>query len=84
MVKVVKINHNTKRVRSALDTVLRGDSFGWDDNDFKEAVSYHRYFITVEFEDDEDDEKECVACCKDLKKMMLHLLKGTNTTITYY
>ena len=80
MVKVVKINHNTKRVRSALDTVLRGDSFGWDDNDFKEAVSYHRYFITVEFE---DDEKECVACCKDLKKMMLHLLKGTNTTITY-
>ena len=80
MIKVVKINHNTKRVRSALDTVLRGDSFGWDDNDFKEAVSYHRYFITVEFE---DDEKECVACCKDLKKMMLRLLKGTNTTITY-
>ena len=80
MVKVVKINHNTKRVRSALDTVLRGDSFGWDDNDFKEAVSYHRYFITVEFE---DDEKECIACCKDLKKMMLRLLKGTNTTITY-
>ena len=80
MNKVVKINHNTKRVRSALDTVLRGDSFGWDDNDFKEAVSYHRYFITVQFE---DDEKECVACCKDLKKMMLRLLKGTNTTITY-
>ena len=80
MNKIVKIEHNTKRVRSALDTVLRGDSFGWDDNDFKEAVSYHRYFITVEFE---DDEKECVACCKDLKKMMLHLLKGTNTTITY-
>lgn len=80
MIKVVKINHNTKRVRSALDTVLRGDSFGWDDNDFKEAVSYHRYFITVEFE---DDEKECIACCKDLKKMMLRLLKGTNTTITY-
>lgn len=80
MNKVVKINHNTKRVRSALDTVLRGDSFGWDDNDFKEAVSYHRYFITVEFE---DDEKECIACCKDLKKMMLRLLKGTNTTITY-
>ena len=47
---------------------------------FKEAVSYHRYFITVEFE---DDEKECIACCKDLKKMMLRLLKGTNTTITY-
>ena len=42
MIKVVKINHNTKRVRSALDTVLRSDSFGWDDNDFKEAVSYHR------------------------------------------
>ena len=81
MIKFVKINHNTKRVRSVLDTVLRGDSFGWDDNDFKEAVSYHRYFITVQFE---DDEKECVACCKDLKKMMLHLLKGTNTTITYY
>lgn len=80
MIKVVKINHNTKRVRSALDTVLRGDSFGWDDNDFKEAVSYHRYFITVQFE---DDDKECVACCKDLKKMMLHLLKGTNTIITY-
>ena len=80
MNKVVKINHNTKRVRSVLDTVLRGDSFGWDDNDFKEAVSYHRYFITVEFE---DDEKECIACCKDLKKMMLRLLKGTNTTITY-
>ena len=80
MIKIVKINHNTKRVRSALDTVLRGDSFGWDDNDFKEAVSYHRYFITVEFE---DDEKECIACCKDLKKMMLRLLKGTNTTITY-
>ena len=80
MIKVVKINHNTKRVRSALDAVLRGDSFGWDDNDFKEAVTYHRYFITVEFE---EDEKECVACCKDLKKMMLHLLKGTNTTITY-
>ena len=80
MIKVVKINHNTKRVRTALDTVLRGDSFGWDDNDFKEAVSYHRYFITVEFE---DDEKECIACCKDLKKMMLRLLKGTNTTITY-
>ena len=80
MNKIVKIDHNTKRVRSALDTVLRGDSFGWDDNDFKEAVSYHRYFITVEFE---DDEKECVACCKDLKKMMLRLLKGTNTTITY-
>ena len=80
MVKVVRVNHNTKRVRSALDTVLRGDSFGWDDNDFKEAVSYHRYFITVEFE---DDEKECIACCKDLKKMMLRLLKGTNTTITY-
>lgn len=80
MVKVVKINHNTKRVRSALDTVLRGDSFGWDDNDFKEAVSYHRYFITVQFE---DDEKECVTCCKDFKKMMLHLLKGTNTIITY-
>ena len=80
MNKVVKINHNTKRVRSVLDTVLRGDSFGWDDNDFKEAVSYHRYFITVEFE---DDDKECIACCKDLKKMMLHLLKGTNTTITY-
>lgn len=80
MIKVVKINHNTKRVRSALDTVLRGDSFGWDDNDFKEAVSYHRYFITVQFE---DDEKECVTCCKDFKKMMLHLLKGTNTIITY-
>lgn len=80
MIKFVKINHNTKRVRSALDTVLRGDSFGWDDNDFKEAVSYHRYFITVEFE---DDEKECVTCCKDFKKMMLHLLKGTNTIITY-
>ena len=80
MIKFVKINHNTKRVRSVLDTVLRGNSFGWDDNDFKEAVSYHRYFITVEFE---DDEKECVACCKDLKKMMLRLLKGTNTTITY-
>lgn len=80
MIKVVKINHNTKRVRSVLDTVLRGDSFGWDDNDFKEAVSYHRYFITVQFE---DDEKECDACCKDLKKMMLSLLKGTNTTITY-
>ena len=80
MNKVVKINHNTKRVRSVLDTVLRGDSFGWDDNDFKEAVSYHRYFITVEFE---DDDKECIACCKDLKKMMLRLLKGTNTTITY-
>ena len=80
MNKIVKIDHNTKRVRSALDTVLRGDSFGWDDNDFKEAVSYHRYFITVEFE---DDEKECIACCKDLKKMMLRLLKGTNTTITY-
>ena len=31
----------------------------------------------------EDDEKECIACCKDLKKMMLRLLKGTNTTITY-
>ena len=80
MNKIVKIDHNTKRVRSALDTVLRGDSFGWDDNDFKEAVSYHRYFITVEFE---DEEKECIACCKDLKKMMLRLLKGTNTTITY-
>ena len=80
MIKFVKINHNTKRVRSVLDTVLRGNSFGWDDNDFKEAVSYHRYFITVQFE---DDEKECVACCKDLKKMMLHLLKGTNTIITY-
>ena len=80
MIKIVKINHNTKRVRSALDTVLRSDSFGWDDNDFKEAVSYHRYFITVQFE---DDEKECVACCKDFKKMMLHLLKGTNTIITY-
>ena len=80
MNKIVKIDHNTKRVRSALDTVLRGDSFCWDDNDFKEAVSYHSYFITVEFE---DDEKECVACCKDLKKMMLRLLKGTNTTITY-
>ena len=80
MIKFVKINHNTKRVRSALDTVLRGDSFCWDDNDFKEAVSYHRYFITVEFE---DDEKECVACCKDLKKMMLRLRKGTNTIITY-
>lgn len=80
MIKVVKINHNTKRVRSALDTVLRGDSFGWDDNDFKEAVSYHRYFITVQFE---DDEKECIACCKDFKKMMLHFLKGTNTIITY-
>ena len=80
MNKIVKIDHNTKRVRSALDTVLRGDSFGWDDNDFKEAVSYHRYFITVEFE---DDEKECIACCKDLKKMLLRLLKGTNTTITY-
>lgn len=80
MIKFVKINHNTKRVRSALDTVLRGDSFGWDDNDFKEAVSYHRYFITVQFE---DDEKECVTCCKDFKKMMLHLLKGTNTIITY-
>ena len=51
MIKIVKINHNTKRVRSALDTVLRGDSFGWNDNDFKEAVSYHRYFITVQFED---------------------------------
>lgn len=47
---------------------------------FKEAVSYHRYFITVQFE---DDEKDCVSCCKDLKKMMLHLLNGTNTTITY-
>ena len=80
MNKVVKINHNTKRVRTALDTVLRSDSFCWDDNDFKEAVSYHRYYITVEFE---DDEKECIACCKDLKKMMLRLLKGTNTTITY-
>lgn len=80
MIKFVKINHNTKRVRSALDTVLRGDSFGWDDTDFKEAVSYHRYFITVQFE---DDEKECVTCCKDFKKMMLHLLKGTNTIITY-
>lgn len=80
MIKVVKINHNTKRVHSALDIVLRGDSFGWDGNDFKEAVSYHRYFITVQFE---DDEKECVACCKDLKKMMFHLLKGTNTIITY-
>lgn len=80
MIKVLKINHNTKRVRSALDTVLHGDSFGWDDNDFKEAVSYHRYFITVQFE---DDEKECVACCKDLKKMMLRLLKGTNTIISY-
>ena len=42
MNKIVKIDHNTKRVRSALDTVLRGDSFCWDDNDFKEAVSYHR------------------------------------------
>ena len=47
---------------------------------FKEAVSYHRYFITVQFE---DNEKECVACCKDLNKMMLNHLKGTNTTITY-
>ena len=80
MIKFVKINHNTKRVRSALDTVLCGDSFGWDDNNFKEAVYYHRYFITVQFE---DDEKECVTCCKDFKKMMLHLLKGTNTIITY-
>lgn len=80
MIKIVKINHNTKRVRSALDTVLHGDSFRWDDNDFKEAVSYHRYYITVEFEDDDD---ECIACCKDLKKMMAPLLKGTNTVITY-
>ena len=80
MNKIVKIDHNTKRVRSALDTVLRGDSFGWDDNDFKEAVSYHRYFITVQFE---DDEKECVTCWKDFKKVMLHLRKGTNTIITY-
>ena len=80
MIKFVKINHNTKRVRSVLDTVLHGNSFGWDDNDFKEAVSYHRYFIIVQFE---DDEKECVACCKDFKMMMLHLLKGTNTIITY-